>query len=69
LGSCCEVSGISIEIYKALIKLMLYNSRCLAGVLNGNVGVMKSIMAELTDSTNIAQGFERLVVLTYLSTC
>ncbi|KIM71098.1 hypothetical protein PILCRDRAFT_17383 [Piloderma croceum F 1598] len=31
-------------------------SRCLAGVLNGNVGVMKSMMAELTDSTNIAQG-------------
>jgi len=25
-------------------------------VLNGNVGVMKSMMAELTDSTNIAQG-------------
>ncbi|KZP17587.1 MFS general substrate transporter [Athelia psychrophila] len=32
-------------------------SRCLAGALNGNVGVMKSMMAEITDSTNIAQGF------------
>ncbi|KAF7967565.1 hypothetical protein HWV62_33761 [Athelia sp. TMB] len=31
-------------------------SRCLAGALNGNIGVMKSMMAEITDSTNIAQG-------------
>jgi len=31
-------------------------SRCLAGVLNGNIGVAKSMMAELSDSTNIAQG-------------
>ncbi|KZP17589.1 MFS general substrate transporter [Athelia psychrophila] len=32
-------------------------SRCLAGALNGNIGVMKSMMSEITDSTNIAQGF------------
>jgi len=31
-------------------------SRCLCGVLNGNVGVMKSMIADLTDETNIAQG-------------
>ncbi|OAX33305.1 MFS transporter [Rhizopogon vinicolor AM-OR11-026] len=32
-------------------------SRCIAGALNGNIKVMKSIMmGELTDSTNIAQG-------------
>lgn len=31
-------------------------------MLNGNIGVMKSAMAELTDSTNIAQGF---VILQY----
>ncbi|KAF7964730.1 hypothetical protein HWV62_3520 [Athelia sp. TMB] len=34
----------------------LLGSRCLAGALNGNIGVMKSMMAEITDSTNIAQG-------------
>jgi hypothetical protein len=26
-------------------------------MLNGNVGVMKSMMAELTDETNMARGF------------
>ena len=32
-------------------------SRCAAGALNGNVGVTKSMMAELTDESNRAQGF------------
>jgi len=31
-------------------------SRCLNGMLNGNIGVMKSMMAELTDETNVARG-------------
>ena len=31
------------------------NSRCIAGILNGNLGVVKSMMGELTDSTNRAQ--------------
>jgi len=35
-------------------------SRCLSGLLNGNVGVIKSIMGELTDSTNRAQGYALL---------
>lgn len=35
----------------------LVASRCLVGMLNGNVGVMKSMVAELTDSTNLAQAF------------
>lgn len=33
------------------------NSRCICGMLNGNSGVMRSMMGELTDSTNMAQGF------------
>jgi len=32
-------------------------SRCLHGAMNGNMGVVKSAMAELTDETNIARGF------------
>ncbi|KAF8875931.1 major facilitator superfamily transporter [Infundibulicybe gibba] len=32
-------------------------SRCLCGLLNGNIGVMKSRMWELTDSSNRAQGY------------
>ncbi|KAH9052776.1 MFS general substrate transporter [Lactarius vividus] len=31
-------------------------SRCFHGMLNGNVSVMKSMMAELTDETNVARG-------------
>jgi len=32
-------------------------SRFLAGALNGNVGIMKSMLAEMTDETNMAQAF------------
>jgi len=35
-------------------------SRCIAGALNGNAGVVKSMLGELTDSTNQAQGFALL---------
>lgn len=33
------------------------NSRFLAGALNGNIGVMKSMLAEITDETNTARAF------------
>jgi hypothetical protein len=33
------------------------HSRCLNGALNGNIGVMKSITAEMTDSTNVARAW------------
>lgn len=32
-------------------------ARCLCGALNGNMGVAKSAVGELTDKTNIAQAF------------
>jgi MFS family permease len=32
-------------------------SRSLVGLLNGNVGVLKSMMSEITDDTNAARGF------------
>jgi MFS family permease len=31
-------------------------SRCLNGMLNGNIAVMQSMLAELTDETNVARG-------------
>jgi len=37
--------------------LTLTVSRALSGALNGNAGVMKSMMAEITDETNQAQAF------------
>ncbi|KAI9453990.1 MFS general substrate transporter [Lactarius psammicola] len=39
---------------------MLALSRFLHGALKGNIGVLKSLMAELTDETNVAQGFSML---------
>ncbi|KIK91599.1 hypothetical protein PAXRUDRAFT_149153 [Paxillus rubicundulus Ve08.2h10] len=35
----------------------LVMSRALNGALNGNIGVMKSMMVEITDSTNLAQAY------------
>ena len=32
-------------------------ARCAEGALNGNIGVIKSIMGELTDETNVARAF------------
>lgn len=37
-------------------------SRCLTGLLNGNIGVMKSLMGDLTDASNRAEGFALLPV-------
>ena len=42
-------------VSKTFVTLIV--SRALSGALNGNVGVMKSMMAEITDETNQAQAF------------
>lgn len=41
----------------------LVASRCLCGFLNGNVVVMKTMMGELTDSTNMAQGLALIPIV------
>ncbi|GLB43326.1 putative major facilitator superfamily protein [Lyophyllum shimeji] len=41
---------------------MLIVSRCAQGAFNGNIGVTKSVMAEITDATNAAQAFSFLPV-------
>ncbi|KAJ7911436.1 major facilitator superfamily transporter [Mycena leptocephala] len=38
-------------------------SRCLCGLLNGNIGVMKSAMGDLTDRSNRAEGFAYLPIV------
>ncbi|KIJ05905.1 hypothetical protein PAXINDRAFT_92787, partial [Paxillus involutus ATCC 200175] len=38
-------------------------SRCITGALSGNTGITKSIMGELTDATNRAQGFAFLPMI------
>ncbi|KAK7461942.1 hypothetical protein VKT23_008374 [Stygiomarasmius scandens] len=52
--------GLSLSMYcfglsKTFVGLVL--SRSLNGALNGNIGVIKSIMAEMTDSTNISLAY------------
>ncbi|KAF8135017.1 MFS general substrate transporter [Boletus edulis] len=47
--------GLSTSYPKARLKGC--PSRCIAGVLNGNVGVMKSMLGDLTDHTNMAKVF------------
>ena len=37
------------------------SSRCIAGALNGNMGVTKSVVADITDHTNLAQAFVLIV--------
>ncbi|KAF8640233.1 hypothetical protein AX16_010129 [Volvariella volvacea WC 439] len=38
-------------------------SRCFQGVFNGNIGVSKSVMAELSDSTNMADAFSMIPLM------
>ncbi|KAG1721416.1 major facilitator superfamily domain-containing protein [Suillus lakei] len=40
--------------------------RCMCGFLNGNIVVTKTMMGELTDSTNMAQGFALLPTAWYI---
>ncbi|KAG2052385.1 MFS general substrate transporter [Suillus hirtellus] len=53
LGACILILcfGLSTTFWSLVI------SRCLCGFLNGNVGVMKTMMGELMDSTNMTQAF------------
>ncbi|KAF8441539.1 MFS general substrate transporter [Boletus edulis BED1] len=59
------VFGLSISMFcfglsRTFTGLVL--SRCITGALNGNIGVMKSMLGELTDSTNMAQGLSLLPI-------
>lgn len=50
--------GISITTFGLSTSFwMLVVSRSVQGFMNGNAGVMKSMMAEMSDPTNIAQIF------------
>ena len=44
-------------------------SRSLAGLLNGNVGVLKAMMGEITDDTNAAQGFAFIPMVWSTGSC
>jgi len=50
-----QVSNVDIPVVCDLLSYRY--SRCIAGALNGNIGVMKSVIADITDHTNLAQAF------------
>ncbi|KAF8630793.1 hypothetical protein AX15_002723 [Amanita polypyramis BW_CC] len=52
------LSMICFGISRTFTTLVI--SRCLCGLLNGNIGVMKSVMGELLDTTNRVEGFSLL---------
>ncbi|KAG2039614.1 major facilitator superfamily domain-containing protein [Suillus americanus] len=58
-GACISILcfGLSTTFWSLVI------SRCMCGFLNGNVGVMKTMMGELTDSTNMAQAFALIPIV------
>ncbi|KAI0359917.1 MFS general substrate transporter [Trametes cingulata] len=60
VGGLC-ISMVCFGLSKTFTALVI--SRCMVGMLNGNIGVIKSMMAELTDSTNMAQGFAFMPVM------
>ncbi|KIJ65572.1 hypothetical protein HYDPIDRAFT_187328 [Hydnomerulius pinastri MD-312] len=58
-GLCISMTcfGLSTTFWQLVV------SRCICGFLNGNVGAMKSMLGELTDSTNMAQGFALMPIV------
>ncbi|KAF5379817.1 hypothetical protein D9615_005697 [Tricholomella constricta] len=56
-----SISMLSFGLSRTFWGLVV--SRCLCGLLNGNIGVMKSVMGELTDSSNRAEGFSLMPVV------
>ncbi|KAJ6488137.1 member of major facilitator superfamily multidrug-resistance, DHA1 sub-family [Mycena vitilis] len=55
--------GLSLSMYCFGLSRTFWGlvvSRSLNGALNGNIGVMKSMIAEMTDSTNMAQAYAYL---------
>jgi MFS family permease len=46
--------------------LSVIGSRALAGALNGNVGVLKSAIGELTDESNMARAFSCIPLIWFV---
>lgn len=55
-----SVSMLCFGLSRTFLTLIL--SRCITGALNGNIGVMKSMMGEMSDSTNMAKAFSLMPI-------
>ena len=53
LGLATVVTGFGLST--SFVSLVIF--RALQGMFNGNIGITKAVMAELTDSTNMARGW------------
>ncbi|KAJ3851626.1 major facilitator superfamily domain-containing protein [Lentinula lateritia] len=59
LGLTLAMLGFGLS--KAFVTLVIF--RALQGIFNGNIGVSKTVMAEITDSTNIADAFTMIPIM------
>ncbi|EIW79412.1 MFS general substrate transporter [Coniophora puteana RWD-64-598 SS2] len=59
IGSCLSIFAFGLS--RTFAALLI--SRCISGMLNGNAGVMKSMIGDLTDSTNMSQAFALLPIV------
>ena len=56
LGACLKVL-LYLCSFSGAMSADRHHSRCLHGAAKGHIGAVKSMIAELTDETNIARGF------------
>lgn len=59
LGLCLAMLGFGLS--KGFWTMAIF--RCLQGVFNGNIGISKTVLAELTDSTNMADVFAMMPLM------
>jgi MFS family permease len=52
LGLAAAVTGFGLST--SFVPLVIFRS--LQGVFNGNIGIIKAVLAEITDSSNVARG-------------
>ncbi|TFK27810.1 MFS general substrate transporter [Coprinopsis marcescibilis] len=55
------ISMLGFGLSKTFVPLVLF--RCMQGVFNGNIGVSKSVLAEISDETNIGDLFSMLPLM------
>jgi len=58
------LSMLSFGISKSFIGIIV--SRALAGALNANTGVLKTIIAEITDETNVARAYSYMPIVWFV---
>lgn len=58
------LSMLSFGISKSFVGIVV--SRALAGALNANTGVLKTIIAEITDETNVAKAYSYMPIVWFV---